>query len=74
MKQFAPVVYPLKYKIRDRLRGTANYDYNFNVRRNIPNIIDRIFAKLHYLGSHSYVVGKWHKIETKLLKHHPNRF
>lgn len=73
-KQFCPGPYPLKLKIRNRLHKDYEYDYKFFTRPTIPDIMERIFAKLHYLGSHSYVTDKWHKHELKLLKQHPNRF
>lgn len=73
-KQFCPCTYPLKLKILGRLRKEHEYDYKFFTRPKIPDIMERIFAKLHYLGSHSYVTGRWHKHELKLLKQHPNRF
>jgi hypothetical protein len=75
MKQFCPGPYPLKYKIKIRLHKQKEYDYKFHTRLSSNlNIMERIFAKLHYLGSHSYVTEKWHKHERKLLKQHPNRF
>lgn len=75
MRQFCPGTYPLKYKIKNRLKNVPVYDYKFYPWPSIKmNIMDKIFKKLHYLGSHSYLTKKWHKHEIKLLKQHPKRF
>ena len=70
MRQFRPTFACLKYKLKYK----HTFDWNFVVRQDIPNIMDKIFGKLHYLGSHSYVTEKWYKHESKFLKQHPNRF
>lgn len=70
-KQFSPSNYPKWFKLK--YQGT--FDYKFIERYDIPNIIDRIFSKLHHLGSHSYQTKRWKRAEQRLLNnHHMDRF
>ena len=70
MRQFKPTIACPKFKLK--YKGT--FDWKWIVRQDIPNIMDRIMADLHYLGSHSYVTDKWHKVERNFFNKHPNRF
>jgi hypothetical protein len=73
MKQFSPSYVSKLYKFRCRLRkykeGWQSYNLYERRTRNIP-IMFRIFSKLHYLGSHSYVQNKWYRIERNFIKRH----
>lgn len=70
MKQFKPHNVCPKYKLKNRY----TFDWKWIVRQDIPNIMDRIMADLHHLGSHSYVTYKWRKVERKFFNQHPTRF
>lgn len=69
MKQFRPTTLSKLYKIKNPVYRT--FDMNHRERLcNVP-IMQRIAAKLHHLGSHSYNPDKWYHIERKFYKQHP---
>lgn len=74
MKQFRPVQYSGKWKVRAFLTKVHTFDMKFRDRGYLERlpIMERIFYKLHYLGSHSPdpIQVKWHKVETKFLNDH----
>lgn len=64
MKKFRPQLFNKSAKLRNK--GI----YNFTEWRTIKSPMHKIFAHLHYLGSHSYQQDKWSKIERKFLSNH----
>lgn len=75
-KQFKPLGYTKKYVIYSRLKYGRKCDLSY-FRNRLDwsiNIMDRIFAKLHYLGSHSPTYSKkWIGIERRFLRRHAMR-
>ena len=66
--KFKPQLISKTYKLKHRYCGT----YNYVEWCNIKHPMRKIFARLHYLGSHSYLTAKWHKVEQKFLNTHKN--
>jgi hypothetical protein len=66
--KFRPQAISKKYKLTHRNIA----QYNYVEWRHISQCMHKIFARLHYLGSHSYLTAKWHNIEQAFLKKHKN--
>lgn len=69
VKKFQPFNCPKWFKIKNRY----SFDWKFTTWNHYDNIIDKIFCRLHYLGSHSYVMAKWSKVEQNFLQQHTRR-
>ena len=70
MKHFKPVLVCKKFKLKHR----HAYEWKLVPRREPSHdIIERIMGDLHYLGSHSFVMDKWNKIERKFFNAHRRR-
>ena len=70
-KQFSPLFYTKRYRIKSRLKYKDWDSFKFRPRLSskIP-IMMRIWSKLHFLGSHSYMGKKWRGVEQKFYRAH----
>lgn len=73
MKQFKPLEYHRKWQLQYWLLTGERHELKFHNRlpSDIP-VMDRIAAKLHYLGSHSHIQNKWYGVERAFFKKHPH--
>lgn len=75
MKQFRPVFFTKRYRVRCRLKYRSWESFKFNERLSSKQpIMLRIFSKLHFLGSHSYVQSKWYNTEQRFLRRHKDKW
>ena len=76
-KQFKPIFYSKKYKLHSRLIYGRREDISYLQDRLLSNIsiMNKIFSKLHYLGSHNPAGfnKRWYIIERKFLIIHKTR-